>query len=287
MHVVKILVGDNGLVGVVKTDKDFVDGSVEYDIYNGAEEFRLRMVCIFFFFRTQVQFFRTKGIGIAANVEEITFPDEAGHEGVLRVMVDAVGIPVLLDDPVVHNDDAVAHGEGFFLVVGNEDEGEAQAPLQVLQFQLQFFPELVVQGPQRFVQKQHFGAVYQGPGNGYPLLLAAGHLGGIPVPQLFQLGQVQHLVDALLCLVVGHSLHLQPEMDILRYGHMGEQGIVLEYHVDIAFIRRQIGNILAVQDDPAGSRRFQTGDHAQQCGFAAAGGPQQRNEFTVVDSKVQ
>ena len=98
MHVIKILVGDDGLVCVVKTDKDFVDGAVENDIHYGAEEFRLRMVRALFVFRTEVQFFRTQGIGVAANVEEIAFADEAGYKCILRMMVDAVGIPVLLDD---------------------------------------------------------------------------------------------------------------------------------------------------------------------------------------------
>ena len=45
------------------------------------------------------------------------------------MMVDAVGVPVLLDDAVVHDDDAVAHGEGFFLVVGYKDESETKASL--------------------------------------------------------------------------------------------------------------------------------------------------------------
>lgn len=45
------------------------------------------------------------------------------------MMVDAVGVPVLLDDAVVHDDDTVAHGEGFFLVMGYKDEGETKASL--------------------------------------------------------------------------------------------------------------------------------------------------------------
>ena len=72
--------------------------------------------------------------------------------------------------------------------MGDEDKGKAQTSLQVLQFQLQLFAELVVQCAQRFVQQQYFGAVDQGPGDGYTLLLSAGHLGRIAVTQLFQLG---------------------------------------------------------------------------------------------------
>lgn len=46
-------------------------------------------------------------------------------------MIYAVGIPVLLDDAFVHNYDAVAHGEGFFLIVGHENKSQAQTALQV------------------------------------------------------------------------------------------------------------------------------------------------------------
>ena len=87
------------------------------------------MIRVLFVFRTQVQFLRTQGIGVAADIKEVAFADEAGHKGVFGMMVDAVGVPVLLDDAVVHDDDAVAHGEGFFLVMGDEDKGETKTPL--------------------------------------------------------------------------------------------------------------------------------------------------------------
>ena len=87
------------------------------------------MIRVLFVFRTQVQFLRTQGIRVAADIKEVAFADEAGHKSVFWMMVDAVGVPVLLDDAVVHDDDAVAHGEGFFLVMGYKDEGETKASL--------------------------------------------------------------------------------------------------------------------------------------------------------------
>ena len=40
-------------------------------------------------------------------------------------MVNRIGIIILLDFPLVHDNDAVAHGEGFFLIMGNEYESKA------------------------------------------------------------------------------------------------------------------------------------------------------------------
>ena len=76
-------------------------------------------------------------------------------------------------------------------------------------------------------------------------------------------------------------------MNIFRHGHVRKQRIVLENHVDIAFIGRQLGDIFAVQDHFAGGRGFQTGDHTKQRGLAAAGGTQQCYKFTIVDGKIQ
>jgi hypothetical protein len=54
--------------------------------------------------------------------QEIGLADEAGDEAVPRVDVDVAGSADLLHLARAHHRDAVAHGQGFFLVVGDEDE---------------------------------------------------------------------------------------------------------------------------------------------------------------------
>ena len=51
-----------------------------------------------------------------------------------------------------------------------------------------------------------------------------------------------------------------------------------------AFFRRGTNHILAVQQDMAGVGQIESGDHAQQCGFAATGRPQQSEKFTRFDT---
>ena len=56
--------------------------------------------------------------------------DEAGHEQVARPLVQLLGGADLLDDAGPHDRDAVAHGEGLGLVVGDVDGGGAQLVLE-------------------------------------------------------------------------------------------------------------------------------------------------------------
>ena len=49
----------------------------------------------------------------------------------------------------------------------------------------------------------------------------------------------------------------------------------------------QTGDIFAIQQQPAGRDIFQTGDHAQRGGFAAAGGTDEDHELTVLDVQTE
>ena len=64
---------------------------------------------------------------------------------------------------------------------------------------------------------------------------------------------------------------------------MREQRVVLEHHVDGALVRQHLRDVLAAQQDLAGIRRLEPGEHAQQRGLAATGRPQQRKKFSGAD----
>ena len=67
-------------------------------------------------------------------------------------MVNRIRVVVLFDNALIHNHNAVAHGKRFFLVVCYINEGKAKAALQIFQFQLQIFAQLVVECAQRLIQ---------------------------------------------------------------------------------------------------------------------------------------
>ena len=63
----------------------------------------------------------------------------------------------LLDQPAVHDGDAVAHRERLFLVVRDEYERDAELSLEVFELDLDLLAELLIQRSQRLVQEEHRG----------------------------------------------------------------------------------------------------------------------------------
>jgi hypothetical protein len=65
-----------------------------------------------------------------------------------------------------------------------------------------------------------------------------------------------------------------------------EQGVGLEHHVDVAPVRRDVGDVLAVQPDLPPGRLLEAGDHPHGGGFAAPGRAQQGEELSLGDLQV-
>ena len=67
---------------------------------------------------------------------------------------------------------------------------------------------------------------------------------------------------------------------------MGEQGVALENRIDCPFMRRNIINPHAVKKYVPLGRRLKTTDDTKRGCLAAPTGTQQREEFLIVDIKV-
>ena len=74
--------------------------------------------------------------------DDVALPDEIGHKGILRLIVDLLRRAHLLDVALVHNHDGVRHGQGLLLVVGDVDEGDAQLIFQADQLILHVLAQL-------------------------------------------------------------------------------------------------------------------------------------------------
>src|SRR5207253_2362258 len=72
------------------------------------------------------------------------------------------------------------------------------------------------------------------------------------------------------------------ESDVLADRHPGEQRILLEHH---AAIGAGLLDLDAVDGDDAFRRLHVAGDGVEQSGLAAAGGPEQADEFARLDLK--
>ena len=193
----------------------------------------------------------------------------------------------LLDHTAVHHHHGVGHGQGLFLVVGDEDKGDPRLLLDLLQLHLHVLAQLQVQGAQGLVQQQHLGLVGQGSCDGHPLLLPAGQLAHPPVGEARQVHHVQHPLDGLLHFLLALFLQAHPEGDVVVHVQVGEQGVLLEDGVHLPLVRGQGGDVFPIKKDLAGVRGDKPGDGAQGRGLATARGAQQGDELPVPDVQVK
>ena len=128
--------------------------------------------------------------------QQIDVADEVGDVARVGLLVD-FGRRADLDDlAVVHHRDAVGQRHRLFLIVGDDDEGEAEIDLQVGQLELGLLAQLLVERPERLVEQQHLGLLGERAGKRDALALAAGKLVRLALGERRQLDQLQHLVDA-------------------------------------------------------------------------------------------
>ena len=93
-----------------------------------------------------------------------------------RALVDIGGRLDLDDLAVIEDGDAIGHRQRLALVVGDEDEGDAELFLQRLQLFLHLLSELEIERAERLVEQQHLGSVDQRAGERHALALTAGEL---------------------------------------------------------------------------------------------------------------
>ena len=94
----------------------------------------------------------------------------------------------LLNEAVLHNHDAVAHGHSFGLVMGNVNKGGAQLLMQLGQLGSHLSTQLGVQVGQRFVQQEDLRLTHDGTAQGNTLTLTTGQSLRLTVEQV---GDVQ------------------------------------------------------------------------------------------------
>ena len=91
---------------------------------------------------------------------------------------------------------AVGDGQRLLEVVGDVHRGDAEPALELLQLDPHLRAQLGVEVRQRLVEEEHRGREDEGAGEGHPLLLAAGELGGAAAAEVAQLDQVERLAHA-------------------------------------------------------------------------------------------
>ena len=170
--------------------------------------------------------------------------------------------------------------------MGDIDKGDTHLLLDLLEFDLHVLAELEVQRAQRLVQKKDLRPVHDGPGDGHPLLLAAGEGIHRALAIAGQVDQGQGFLHPLRELRLRHLGDAQAEGHVLEDIHVGEERVFLKYGVDLPFVGRNIVDAFAVKEDLAGGGLLKPADDTQCGGLTAATWTQQRQKFLVVDIEV-
>ena len=181
---------------------------------------------------------------------------------------------------LVQHNHFFAQAVGLVPVVGHQQSGARKVCQQAAYLALYLFPQVTVQRAEGLVQHQDAGLAHQNACQRGALLLPAGKLGGIALGKRLQPHGTQHF-GAGSAAGGGVFFCLQTAEDILFYGHIGEQRIVLEQQPHAPLLRRQVDVLCAVEQHPpvqhdASAIRLYNACNAPQChAFAAAGSAQQ------------
>ena len=210
--------------------------------------------------------------------ERLRVADERHHELARRVVVELAWAAGLLEAPVVDHGDLVGDLHRLVLVVSHEDRRHVHHVVEPAEPFAQLRADTGVECAERLVEEEHLRLGRERAGQAHPLALAAGELGGIAMPEVLELDEVQELVDAFGDLRLRPLAHLQPEGDVVAHRHVLEGRVVLEDETDVALLRRHGGRVLAAEEDRALVGGLESGDDPQEGRLARAARPEEGRE---------
>ena len=213
--------------------------------------------------------------------------DEAGNEDVAGVIVQVLRSIDLLDDAITHNNDAVAHGHSFGLVMGNIDEGGSQLLVQLDDLGTHAGTQLSIQVGQRLVKQEDGRVTNHCAAQSNTLALTTGQSLRLTVKQVLDFQDLSSFTNALVDVVLGHLAQFQAECHVLVHGHVRVQSVVLEHHGDVAVFRGNIVDQAVTDVHFALGDFFQTCDHTQGGGLTAAGRTDENDKFLISDFQVE
>ena len=168
--------------------------------------------------------------------------------------------------------------------MGDQQHGLAGLALDPHQLDIHALARHGVERAERLVHQHDLGIVHQRPADRGALLHAAGQLPGQLLLKAFEPDQLQQRLRARQIFLARQPLHVDRQHDVGEDVAPRQQQRVLEHDADIAV---RLVDLLALDQDFAGRRRQQPGDHFQQRGLAAAGRADHDKELAGIDMKVE
>ena len=214
-------------------------------------------------------------------------PDEAGHEHVDRMLVQALWRVDLLEPPVAHHRDAVAHRHRLGLIVGDVQRRRPQLLVQPRDVRPHLDAQLGVEIAQGLVHQERLGRAHDRPPQRNPLALTATQGARPPSEQLADPQPRRDPPHALADRRLLDPLHLEREAHVLIDRHVRVQRVGLEHHRDVAVLRGDVVDDPRADRDRARRRVLEPRDHPQRRRLAGARRPDQDRELAVGDLEVQ
>ena len=213
--------------------------------------------------------------------------EEASHERVGRLRIERLGRRHLLQLPLAHHGDAVAHRHGLHLVVGDVQRGGREPRLQLDDVGPGLHPQRGVEVRQWLVHEEDEGLAHNGPGQGHPLALATRELPGLAVDQRGQPEGLGGLLDLGRSLLLGHATLAERELNVLGHRQVGVERVALEDHGDVAVLGVHIVDNTVTDGDGAAGHVLEPGHHAQCRRLAAARRAEEHQQLAVGDVQGQ
>ena len=116
-----------------------------------------------------------------------------------------------------HNNDAVAHVDGFIDVMSNKQHGSTPRLPEAQYFILHTHPSKGIQRPEWFVEQEHFGMVDHRPRERHALGHPSGEMVGKGISKPFQTNQSHEFID-LTAFLFQHTARDQTGFDVASHG---------------------------------------------------------------------
>jgi hypothetical protein len=212
--------------------------------------------------------------------------DEVGDEERGRLVVDLERRADLLDQAVLHDDDAVGEPHRLLLVLRHVERGDARGELLLAQELAHREAAVGVERAERFVHEPDRGAAHDGAREPDALLVAAGELARLLLQQLGQPEPARDGRDGGGALRLRHAAAREREGDVLGDREMGVERVELEDEADVTLGGRARRHVGAGEADRPRARQLEPGHHAQRRRLAAARRSQQHDELALCRSEV-
>ena len=124
----------------------------------------------------ETQFVEAGGTAADRQFQHVQHTDEAGHKFILWLFVDVARGSDLLKPAPTEDHNPITDLHGLFLIVGDEDRGDVELPVQAHQPFAQLLANLGIDRSEGFVEQEYRRPWGECPGNGHPLALATGQL---------------------------------------------------------------------------------------------------------------